>query len=394
MYSAIGQNDAVPTKTNIERVAEEGFTLVGPYYHQDWQDLRFVYQAAASGLKFTFQLREHPTLVGLPIADRNAAIAALSDADIAGYVRTQVEAIVNDNVASDTVARWSILPEELRYWDAQDLRYLQVVNDTVKQVELEHEQTNRPLWLYQANHRSADQLAITGEFQDIISKGTYLTTRNPRGAQRVGFAMWSFEQITSAAASLDAVPQAIVQLYEDFTDPLTGTVEDEIRRVLRHDTYLALVRGVDSLNIFSMWENRPNLTTHNQQFEAYGSVAQELTGQLDLQNVFLFGETRDDLTISVVNSPATFTYTHTDNSLHVYPTLNSLNVALGDQRYVVLVNSTESPMDVLVAGLPDSYIADDLFVGTSTPGSSTTVTYTLDKLGVKVIRYRDPQQPL
>jgi len=394
LYSAIGQNDAIPELSNIERVAEEGFTLVGPYYHQDWQDLRYVYEAAASGLQFTFQLREHPSLVGIPLAERTAAIALLSDADIAGYVRTQVEAIVSEPLANATVARWSVQPEELRYWDAQDLRYLQIVNDTVKLVEGEHDQVNRPLWLYQPNHRTAEQLAIPGEYQDTITKGTYLTTRNPRGLQRAGSAMWSFDQITSAAETLDALPQAVLQLYENFSDPLTGDSNEEIRRVLRHDTYLALVRGIDSLNIFSMWENRPGLTTHNEQFEAYGSVAKELTGPLDLQKVFLFGEDRDDLDIHVLGSADTFAYTHTDGTQHTFPTLNTMNVALGGERYVVLVNSTESQMDVRVAGLPAHYVADDLFAGTSTPGSAQSAIFTLDKLGVKVLRYRQPVEPI
>lgn len=367
---------------------------MGPYYHQNWQDLRYVYEAAAAGLKFTYQLREHPSLVGVALADRHPAIATLSDTDIASYVRLQVESILSDPLASDTVARWSVLPEELRYWSSEDLRYLRIVNETVKLVETEFGQTNRPLWLYQANHRTSEQLAIPGEYQDAITKGTYLTTRNPRGTQRAGYAMWSFDQIASAAGQLGVLPQAVLQLYENFSDPLTGTSAEEIRRVLRHDTYLALVRGIDSLNVFSMWENRPGLTTHNEQFEAYGSVAQELTGPLDLQKVFLFGELRDDLDIAIVDGAATFNYTHTDGSEHEFPTLNTLNVALGDQRYVVLVNSTESIMQVRVTGLPAHYVADDLFAGTSTPGSAQSAFFTLDKLGVKVLRYREPTEPI
>jgi hypothetical protein len=256
----------VPAKSNIERVAEEGFTLAGPYYNQNWQDLRFVHEAAAEGFKFTYQLRPHPSLVGISLGDRPAAIAALTDAVIAANVRTQVEAIMDD--------------------------------------------------------------------------------------------------------------------------PLTGTNPTEIQRVIRHDVYLAMVRGIDSLNIFSMFENRPNLTTHNEQFEAYGSVADDLTGSLNLQKAFLFGEARNDLAISVVGGDDTFQYTHTDGSTFEFPTLNYLNAAVGSERYLILVNSTEAPMQVSIAGLPSEYIVDNLFAGSSATQTSPTMSITLDTLGVTALRLR------
>ena len=191
LYSVAGQNKAVPTKSNVERVAEEGFNLVGPNYNQDWEDLRFAHQAASQGLKLTYQIRRHPSLVGVSYADRPAAIGLLTDQQIADYVRLQVEAVIDDAVANATVARWSLNPEELRYWNVDEMRYLQVVSETIRQVETEKGEEHRPFWMYQANNRTADQLAITGQHQDIISRGVYQTTRYTRGTQRAGWAMWA-----------------------------------------------------------------------------------------------------------------------------------------------------------------------------------------------------------
>ncbi len=388
LYSIVGQNDADPSKSNIERVAEEGFTLAGPYYNPDWEGFQFVYEAAAEGLKFTYQLRQHPSLTGIGFDGRPAAIALLSDQEIADYVRQQVEAVIDDPVANATVARWSLLPEELRYWIEDEIRYLRVASETIRQVELERGQEQRPLWMYEANNRTTEQLIITGEFQDITTKGSYLTTRDDRGPQRAGWATWSFDQIINAATQLGNTPQAVLQLFEDFTDPLTGTNPTEIERVIRHDTYLALVKGIESLNVFSGFENRPNLTTQNEQFEAYGSVANDLTGELNLQEAFLFGEDRDDLTIAVENGDSTFTYVHDDGSTFEFPTLNYLNTAVGDERYLILVNSTESTMEVSIAGLPGEYVVENLFTGTTTTETAQTMSVTLDKLGVVALKLR------
>ena len=376
----------MPTKSNDERVAEEGFNLVGTNYNQDWEDLRFAHQAASQGLKLTYQIRRHPSLVGVSYADRPAAIGLLTDQQIADYVRLQVEAVIDDAVANATVARWSLNPEELRYWNVDEMRYLQVVSETIRQVETEKGEEHRPFWMYQANNRTADQLAITGQHQDIISRGVYQTTRYTRGTQRAGWAMWGYDQITAAAEQLDNTPQAVLQLYEDFTDPLTGTDPIEIERVIRNDVYLALVRGIDSFNVFSMFENRPNLTTHNEQFEAYGSVAKELTGELDLQKTFLFGEERDDLAIEVTSGPKTFEYTHTDGTKMSFPTLNYLNASYGGERYLILVNSTEAPMQVSIEGLPEQTLINNLFTGTSESHTTTAMTVTLEKLGVIALK--------
>ncbi len=387
LYAVQGLNDFDSTKTNMQRVMEEGFTMAGPYYHRDWQGLEFVHQAAEHNLKFTYQLRPHPSLDGLPLSSRRDAIATLSDADIAAVVREQVEAVIDDPVANATVARWAITPEEIRHWVDQDLRYLEIAVDTLRQVETERGVAPRPVWNYQSGIRTAEQLIITNARLDVVAKGTYLTTLHDRGPQRSGRAIWSYDQVVEAAMHLDATPQNIFQLFEDFTDPLTGTNATEIRRVIRNDVYLALVRGIESLNVFSMFENRPSLTTHNEQFEAYGSVARDLTGELGLQEAFLFGERKDDLDIRPTNFDDTFTYTHTDGSTFEYNTLQAANIALGTNRYVVLVNTTESTMNVAIEGLPADYEVVDLFANLS--GTSTGATYStsLPALGVKVLKF-------
>lgn len=380
-YSIIGTNNFNLSQTNMQRVANEGFTIAGPYYHQNWQNHQFIYEAASHNLRFTYQLRPYPDLVGVSLAERSSVIFNLTDVQIAKHTRIQLENIFNDPVANDTVARWSLNPEELRYWRPQEMRYLRIISETIREVELEYNLPHRPFWMYEPNNRTTSGLVLTGQYQDIVSKGSYMTTRFDRGDQRSGWAMWSFNQIVDAAKTLGNSPETVFQLSEDFTDPLTGTDPIEIRRVLRHDVYLSLVMGIKGVDIWSMFEGRPNLTTGNEQFEAYGSVATDL---LNLGKVILFGQPRDDLTVSVTQGQTLINYTHTDNTQMVFDAVNILNVAYGNERYLIVVNSAESEVDIEIRGLPNEYIAENLLEETTWVGNQLR----LKQLGVHVLRIR------
>ncbi len=388
LYSVSGMNDYDPTKSNMQRVAEEGFNLVGPYNSKNWEtDLSLIHQAHGFGLDFIYMVRQHPSLAGVAVANRPAAISLLSDAEIAAYARTQVEAILNDPVARETVKFWTTQPDEIRYWIAEEMRYLRIATETIRQVEVERGEAHRPIWSYEPNHRPADQMVLTGQYQDVVSRGAYFTTRFDRGTDRAGWAMWSYQQIVEAANTLGNIPQAVFELLQDFTDPTTAGSVEEITRVIRHDVYLSLVMGIKGLNVFSMYEDRPNLTTHNEQFEAYGTIAKDLLGELDLDRVLLAGQEMADLNISVASGPTQFDYLHNGTTPYTFDFLNYRHLAIGDERYVFLVNSAESPMEVLIEGLPNQYIVDDLFAGTSTT-SGGNMAVGLDLLGVKVLRFR------
>jgi len=387
LYSIVGNSKLDPTLPNMRRAAQNGFTIAGPYYNSDWRDFTHLYAAAKEGMKFTFQIRPPESLVGVPLERRAAELNKLTDAQMAASVRRQVSAVLNDPVASHTVARWSLGLEELRYWQPAEMRYLKAARQAIRDTEKARGAPHRPLGMHEPANRNAAALVKTGLYQDIVNKGVYLTGI-PRGEQRAGYALWSYSQIVRAANNLGTIPQATLELSKDFTDPKTGKNPLEIRRVLRHDAYLGLVLGIKSLNIWSMFEDRPNLTTHNQQFLAYASVARELTGELQLGKVFLFGEPRRDLLITVQQGAKRLSYRHDSGSTYTYNTLSYLNTALDNQRYLFLVNSSEQPMDVRIQGLPARFLLDDLFAGTTTVMTQTSLSWRLDVLGVAALRFR------
>jgi hypothetical protein len=386
LYSISGKSSANPAMTYLARAAQSGFNLAGPYYGTNWQNFSPIYAANSEGMKFTYQIRQPASLNGIAIDQRASVLDKLTDAQMAASVREQITAVLNDPIARDTVVRWALGPEELRYWVPAEMRYLKVASQAIRDAEAALGVAHRPMWAYEPGNRNESALKKTGKYQDITSKGIYLT-KIPRGFERSGYAIWSYDQIASAAKSLNTTPQAVLSMYEDFTDPKTGTNPTEIRRVLRHDAYLGLVMGMKGFNIYSL-VNRPGLTTLDTQFESYASVAEELTGDLNLQDVFLFGEQRSDLKIKAISGVKEFKYTDPTGKKNTLDSLHYLNMALGSDRYLFLVNSLETPMTVNISGLPSSYMMDDLFAGTTSAKSQTMLNHWLEPLGVAAFRLR------
>jgi hypothetical protein len=242
--------------------------------------------------------------------------------------------------------------------------------------------------MYEPGHRNVDALLKTGIYQDIISKGTYLTDR-ARGPARAAEAIWSITQTVEAARQLGKVPQGVFAMFQDFTDPKTLDNPTEIRRLIRHDVYLGLALGLKSLNVFSMYENRPNFTTHDMQFQAYGSVAQDLTGDLDLQTLILSGEQHNTLKITTAQAMPTVDYTDFYGDDFTFDTLHSYEAKLGDDLFLLLVNSNEAVLDLNISGFEGTFTVDDLFAGTSTVIDSTSLNWQLDGLGVSMLKFHD-----
>lgn len=387
LYSIQGNSRTDPQLTNMARAAQSGFTFAGPYYGTNWQDFSPIYAAANENMKFVFQIRSPASVAGVSVDARPAALSGLSDDELIANVRDQVAAVLSDPIARDTVSRWSLGTEELRYWQAPELHYLKVVNDAILATEKQFGVVHKPFSMYEPGNRNAAALKKTGKYQDIVSKGTYLTDI-PRGLDRSGYEIWSYSQIVSAANSEKSIPQAVLQLSQDFTDPTTGNNPTEIRRVIRNDAYLGLVMGIKSFDVWSMTENRPNLTTFNDQFQAYASVAKDLTGDLDLQKVFLFGDTRTDLKFQITTDNKQFPYTDVNGDKFKFDTLHTFNAEIGLDRYLFLVNSSEQPMGVNVSGLPSSFMMDDLFSRFTAEMHQTTLGLQLDSLGVMALRFR------
>jgi hypothetical protein len=326
----------------VEQAVADGCTMIGPDYGN--------YDAALAtaeqyGVKYFMPVGWHPEggHKSLHFVDDSHPEF---DADV---VREAVAAKVASYADNDTVAGWYLIPEEMRWWRANEMQFMQAVYEGVRQGDPK----KRPVWMYEPNNRSAESLAKTLKFQDICGKGIY-TNYAGKQDERI-WVRWSIEQEVQAIRALgrdDAIAIAVAEMFQQPADDVVHMVP----AWARHDAYLSLVSGAQGVIIFSS-AHRRGFTARDTYYEAYAQVSRELNGEKQLGQIFLFGEHRDDLSVRVINGPATVTLTKTpsatmENKTKTYPSISILDIAYDGDRYLFAVNSANEPVKAVVEGLP------------------------------------------
>lgn len=356
------------------REAASGFTLHGPAYGS--ANNLVIPHAEASGMYAVYS-------VGIPMnfLERDGQPALkLTEQEIADEIRRQVLEVVD----RDAVAWWYLTPEELRPWRAAEMEYLEVAARTIRETDPK----GRPVWMYDPNHRTSTSLAMTGAFLDIVGKGMYTNYAGQKG-HRI-WNRWSVEQQIEAI-KMSGRPGAIqIALPEMFQEP-DPTELSRVPQWARHDVYVALASGAQGVVIFSL-ARRAGFSDAAWQayYDAYARVARELNGELALGQVFLFGERRDDLELTItageeVVSPKVGAGGITEEI--PYPAVTMANIAYGDERYLFVVNSSENPVEVRIDGFPDrSVYVRDTFTGRPLPDIQDALSLQLPGLGVVGLR--------
>lgn len=347
------------TKTNLERVADFGFTLNGPHYRDTAPESRLT-NTANLGMKYTYQILPLDELtvnnIPVPIDDRSGILAGFTDEEIRQGVRDEMDIILNDPIKNVTVARWTLEPEELRHWRSEELRLLRITSDEVGR----YDPLRRPFSMYEPTHRQRADLELTAIHQDMVTMGCYVTEDDD--AIRAAHVASGVDRIVDTAQAHSTVPQAAFQLSTDFAP---GTTDEEVVRKIRHDVFLGFVRGLKSAVIWSGFHNRTGLSTFDLQLNAYGSVATDLNKEGGLAPVFLFGEERDDLELVQLSGISELTYV-SPSSVANNKTINTFslyNAQYGSNRYLIVINSSGSPASCRIDGLPEqiAYEIGDLF---------------------------------
>jgi hypothetical protein len=348
---------------------DDGFTSMGPYY--DTVQTARLNEAANLGLKFFYS-------IGMDLNFSDPGFVMPSDAEIQSAITAQVNAVKNNNA----IAVWNLLPEELQYYHANQMHYLQVAANAIRAAD---SAAGRPVWMYEQNNRTSDQLAISIPYQDLSGKGMYANFIGDQN-NRI-FCRWTVEQELAAiaAAHPSAVPIAIPEMYQD---PCAADAH-WIPAWTKHDVYSALVTGAKGVVVYSGYRREILAKYYNDYYAGYAKVADEITGSLNLGQVFLFGQRRSDITVTITSGPTTASMT-----VPVAYTASSINYAnIADKtgaRYLFLVNSANSSVTVNISGLPTGTIyREDLF---ATPSeyvamSGGGLSVTLDPLGVKCYRF-------
>ena len=344
------------------RDAKNGFTVAGPDYGTAFHfsaEIRNdrLAKMRASGMPY-------PGFVGLNRHFHDAEkYKAISVPEIKQQIAAQMEELLKDPL----ICWWYVTPEEIRSWHANEFEYLEAVTSTIRALDPLH----RPIWMYEPNHRAASALVQTGQYLDIIGKGSYT---NLAGFQKERiWVRWSIEQEVQAIDALKKkdhrfrIPIVMPELCQDPADPADDQL---IPTWTRHDVYLGLLSGGKGVSIWSLFK-RPGVNrTWSIWYESYAQIARELTGQLKLGEVFLEGKLVTSVTVTQTQGPQTITLfvgdrtklelgTITDEERkggsHIYPALSSKVLQYQGATYVFLCNSHPEQSLRVTTSLPPAH---------------------------------------
>ncbi len=355
----------------LEKSKADGFTAIGPYYG-DMKRNRVIEKARQQKVKClytigrTIAIPDSKTLYaqGMRIpggTNRNYSSLRRLDNTKTGKInrgeyeqtarsiRQKVIAEVKAVASHREIAIWYVGHEELRFWRKNEMFWLSNVSSAIHSADPLH----RPVMMYEPNHRNASALAHTVVYLDFCSKGMYCNS--------VGFKenriwiRWSVEQEITAIkqANPSAIPIAVLWMAHDPDNPKDIS---RIKKWCRHDVYLSLISGAKGILIWSGYNRRKGFkNTFKDYYQGYASAARELNGQLNLARVFLFGQKRNDIKIDIISGPAVLKLDY-DKKVHTYQSVNYYNAAYKNKRYLFLVNSSNSPVTVMLSNLPTSGI--------------------------------------
>jgi hypothetical protein len=347
---------------NMSRDKIEGLTLVGPYGRE-----RNVADAKQHGLECTYN-------ISLPMDFHGEKPLELTP----DQIRRQIGQQVQEAAGNLEIAWWYLGPEELRFWRQNELTYLEVAAETIRRTD----PLKRPVWMYDPGHRDAEALAHTVKHLDICGKGMY-TNYSGQGDNRV-WVRWTIEQEIGAIqeANPSAIPIAVPEMFQDPPEELLPMIP----RWVRHDVYLSLICGAKGIMVFSGFR-RSKFDTFDRYHQAYATCARQINGPLNLGQVFLFGERRQDVRVRVTSGPARIATAHKEPV--EYPSVAMLDVSHGKDRYLFLANSANQPVGVVIEGLPSVPIGvENLFEPDEEPNlQHGRFELKLESLAVKAYRF-------
>lgn len=368
---------------DTEYALANGATGMGPYYgsisnqqyYYDWADER--------GVNISYKVR--------PACMSDFSTSQMHDS---GFVWPSDETIIADAIKAVTavrynpnIAMWDLHPEEVLYYDAQEVHYLELVSNVVKA----YDPYNRPLMMYEQNNRTVTNLSVTLPYQDICAKGTYVQAVNSGEFKnnRI-WARWSMEQELGAIAAVNsnAVPWIMLWMAWDADEGEEHLIDDWCR----HDVYMGLIMGGKGINIWSGFRPRSGFENDFQAyFDGYLSVAADLNLDKNFAPVFLYGTEVTGVTHTVTSGPSELELIYTPNSAegtftNSYPPVTyTLREYLG-QHYLFAVNSATQAVTLTFSGVPDAS-RTDIFQGLETPASGGSFTATLDPYEVVAYRF-------
>lgn len=360
-----------------------GFTVAGPVYGNQ---LPYLLRCESNGWPSVAH-------IGLRVSfiEKNSVRYELNEPELRRVIRKQMASLASFK----QIAWWAVTPEELRPWRDDEMNYLRLVCEVIR----ENDPRRRPIYLYNPNHRDAAALVLVARWVDAVSKGCYVNTVGRKRDR--AWVRWSVEQELAAIKSAGRT-NAFALLNPELCKDPEGGEDGEIRAWVRHDVYLGLSSGAKGVVVWSLYPRKEAQRTWQLWYDAYAECGRELNGPLGLAQVFLFGERRSDLTVRLVQGESIMSVTlggeaepNTTSEQEraarkvAVPTWTAAEFAWGDSRWLFLINSANSPAGFVVSGWPAASSASNLFERVNIPlPESGALPLSLPPYGVMALRFQ------
>ena len=340
-----------PSPKDYKKLLTSGFTALGPVYGKFDEFLK-----TCGELKTRCLYQVQPYVNGKKLTKKDHLYKDSYKPDW-NAILGSIKSIVEKHASNPNIAWWTLVPEELRYWQKNEYEYLK------KGVKAIHDADpqKRPVYMYSPGHRNAKALSHTAKYLDILGKGCY-TNYSSQKNSRI-WVRWTMEQETEAIKMTGRKDVTPILVPEMFQEPKPEEVK-LIPAWVRHDAYLGLVSGAKGILIFSLWP-RAKFPSHPIYLDAYCKVASEINGKPGLGQVFLFGQAENDLNMNIVSGPKTTACQIRLKKVETftYPSISFANIAYKDARYLIAVNSTQEKVKAEFSGFPAEIVSVDAFTG-------------------------------
>ena len=354
-------------KEDTEFALRHGATAIGPYYGDQKDALAYASQFKA------------PIIykVNLPCMAGNSFVKGGFTMPDDRTIIDETAAVINGLKENPYIAYWDIVPEELRHWKKQEMHYLELVTSAIRA----NDPLERPIYMYEPNHRDADALARTIIYQDICAKGMYVESVGMRD-HRI-WCRWSMEQELEAIKKSDSDAEPWIVLW------MARDADKEHRRLIkdwcRHDAYLGLIMGGKGIQIWSGYRGRKGFENDfDLYFKGYLSVAKDLNGPKQLGPFFLYGQKKEDVTVEITSGPEVLTLDY-QNKTHTYPPVTYTVLTHQGQTCLFAVNSANEPVTAIFHGFGDNK-AVSLLGGESVTSVADELTVLMEPLAVRGFR--------
>lgn len=339
-----GKHAALPedqVQQEFRRYREAGLDTMGPQYEMNDRARE---DARQHGLKLIYMLR-YPINFHVEGGGR----IEVNPKEVREGIRELMKEVVED----DNISIWYLHPEELRPWRKNEMQFLEAASRAIR----EFDPLKRPIWIYDPAHSTAGRLASIAPWVDYLGKGMYTNYASKKDSRI--WVRWSMEQQIEAIrrAESQTTPLAVPELfYSARRGPFPEEDFAKVADWVRHDLYLSLACGAKGVVVFSA-RKRPAIPDEvwESYYSTYLQVADELRGEKQLANVFLFGEERQDIQVDVLEGPERVELLYPSGGVKEpidYPSVTHLDVAYGNHRYLLLVNSANEPVRVMAGGFP------------------------------------------